>query len=330
MMTLPPPRHASDGRFRNPWPGGELQRFPGLLRWWWDRTSRGLPPDPDRSAFRRVTPAFRAPRAPNDVLSATWIGHAAVLLQIGGRNVLTDPMFGERASPVGFAGPRRWVPPGIAVGALPPIDAVLLSHNHYDHLHLGSVRELGARWPDARWLVPIGLGRTIRRAGVSHVSELEWWEAAAVDGLTITATPAQHFSARGFTDRNRSLWCGFAIATESGRVYFAGDTGYHPEFVRIGERCGPFDLALLPIGAYQPRWFMRPVHMNPEEAVQAFIDVGGTEGGVMGAMHWGTFKLTDEPMDEPPRRARAAWAAADLPERRLWVPRHGETLEPSM
>lgn len=150
---------------------------------------------------------------------------------------------------------------------------------------------------------------------------------ATVDDLTITATPAQHFSARGITDRNRTLWCGFAVTTPRHRTYFAGDTGYYPEFRLIAERCGPFDLALLPIGAYEPRWFMQPVHMNPDEAVRAFLDLGGREHGVMGAIHWGTFKLTDEPMDEPPLRTRAAWAAAGLPGERLWVPQHGETWE---
>jgi N-acyl-phosphatidylethanolamine-hydrolysing phospholipase D len=319
--------HAADGTFRNPWPSGELQRFPGLLRWWWDRVSNGVPPDPDPSVFERAAPAFRAPRAPTDVSSATWIGHAATLLQIGGRNVLTDPMFGDRASPVSFAGPRRWVPPGIALNALPPIDVVLLSHNHYDHLHVGSVRALATRWPDAAWFVPTGVATIVRQAGVKVVRELDWWDVASHDGLTITATPAQHFSARGLTDRNRTLWCGFAVAAAHHRIYFAGDTGYHPDFAVIAERCAPFDLALLPIGAYEPRWFMQPVHMNPEEAVSAFTDLGGRDSGVMGAIHWGTFKLTDEPMDEPPRRVRDAWTAAGLPEKRLWVPRHGETID---
>ena len=316
-----------DGTFRNPWPGGERQPFRSLLRWWWNRAVHGMPPDPEPSVFQRASPAHRMPRAPADLLSVTWIGHAAVLLQIGGRNILTDPMFGKRASPVTFAGPSRWVPPGIALDGLPPIDAVLLSHNHYDHLDKGSVGALAARFPHAPWLVPIGLAATLRDMGVAEARELDWWDSLALDRLTVVATPAQHFSARGFFDRNRSLWCGFAVQAARHRVFFAGDTGYHPDFGLIGERWGPFDLALLPIGAYEPRWFMRPVHLNPEEAVQAFIDLGGAEGGVLGAVHWGTFKLTDEPMDEPPHRVRAAWSSAGLAGERLWVPRHGETLE---
>ena len=316
-----------DGSFRNPWPDEGPGGAGGVLRWWVERTFGSVPADPDPSVFRRVEPSFRAPRAPDHVLTVTWIGHAATLLQVGGRNLLTDPMFGERASPFAFVGPRRWVAPGVALEALPPIDAVLLSHNHYDHLDLGSARSLAGRFPDAPWVVPVGLGATVRGAGVRVAHELDWWEVAELGEMTVTATPARHFSARGLRDRNRSLWCGLAVAAGGRRVLFGGDTGYHADFTRIGHRLGPFDLILLPIGAYEPRWFMRPVHMNPEEAVRAFVDLGGGRGGIMGAIHWGTFKLTDEPMDEPPRRAVAAWEAAGLPPERLWIPLHGETRE---
>jgi N-acyl-phosphatidylethanolamine-hydrolysing phospholipase D len=311
--------------FRNPWPNAALPRFPSLIRWGIERRVRGIPADPHPSIFPLVPPAFHAPRAPADVLTVTWIGHAAALLQIGGRNVLTDPMFGERASPVGFAGPRRWVPPAVALEALPPLDLILLSHNHYDHLDRPSVRTLTASHPATPWLVPLGLAATIRGMGAREVRELGWWDSATVAGLTVTAMPAQHFSGRGPLDRNRSLWCGFAIGAPRHRVYFAGDTGYHPEFPTIGQRLGPFDVSLLPIGAYEPRWFMRPVHLDPDEAVQAFLDLGGRDGGLLMGIHWGTFKLTDEPMDEPPRRTRAAWEAAGLPAARLWIPHHGET-----
>lgn len=203
----------------------------------------------------------------------------------------------------------------------------MLIHNHYDHLDRNSVRALTTRFPTTPWIVPLGLGATIRRTGGREIREIDWWESATVGGLTVTATPAQHFSGRGPFDRNRSLWCGFAIGTEHHRVYFAGDTGYHPEFGRIAERLGPFDLVLLPIGASEPRWVMRPVHLNPEEAVQAFLDLGGRDRGTLGAIHWGTFKLTDEPMDEPPVRTIAAWEQAGLPADRLWIPKHSETLE---
>ncbi len=277
--------------------------------------------------FRRAPPEVRRPRAGPDELVITWIGHAATLIQIGGLNLLTDPMLGPRASPVSFAGPRRRVPPGIALAELPPVDAVLLTHNHYDHLDAGSVRSLAARHPGAVWVAPLKLGSFIKRLGAATVVELDWWAEHPLGPLRITATPAQHFSSRNPFDRNRTLWCGYAVRGPGKRVFFAGDTGYHPEFGRIGRALGPFDVAMLPIGAYAPAFIMQPLHMNPEEAVQAYRDLTAASGtgGMMMAVHWGTFKLTDEPIDEPPMRVRVAWEAAGLAPERLWVPRHGET-----
>jgi N-acyl-phosphatidylethanolamine-hydrolysing phospholipase D len=274
--------------------------------------------------FTRVQPAFVAPRASPSQLTLTWVGHSSVLLQLDGLNILTDPIWSERASPVGFAGPRRWVPPGIAFNELPPLDVVLLSHNHYDHLDDATVRSLTRSHASAAWVVPLGLGSFVTRRGARHVTELDWWQEHSLQSLRIAAMPAQHFSARGFGDRGDTLWCGFALATASGRrVYFAGDTGFHPEFGKIGARYGPFDVALLPIGAYEPRWFMRYLHMNPEEAVQAFRAL---HARVMVPIHWGTFKLTDEAMDEPPVRARHAWDRAGLPPSDYRQLAHGETL----
>ncbi|HEV8356804.1 MAG TPA: MBL fold metallo-hydrolase [Gemmatimonadales bacterium] len=325
-MTPTPSQRGPDGRFVNPWPGARPPGIGSVFRWWRDRMRNRPPPDPDASVFSRATPAFAAPRAGPDQLTVTWIGHSALLLQIGGRNLLTDPQLGNRASPVGFAGPRRWVAPGVALDELPAIDLVLLSHNHYDHLDAGSVRSIARRWPEAPWVVPLELGAFLSALGVAQAIELDWWERRTVAGLEIAATPAQHFSGRKLVDRHRTLWCGFSIAAGGRRIFFAGDTAYHPEFGRIGEELGPFDAALIPVGAYEPRWIMRPVHMNPEEAVQAFVELAaGNARGIMVPIHWGTFKLTDEPMDEPPARTRGAWRAAGLPAERLWVPRHGET-----
>jgi N-acyl-phosphatidylethanolamine-hydrolysing phospholipase D len=301
--------------------------FGGLLKWMLvHRTTRPRPRDPDPSVFSRVAPAFVAPRASSGQLTVTWVGHASVLLQLGGANVLADPMWSERASPVGFAGPRRWIAPGIDFDALPPIDIVLQSHNHYDHLDAAAtVRRLARAHPDAAWVVALGLGRFVRRRGVrGEIHELDWWQERTVRALRVAATPALHFSSRGIGDRGDTLWCGFALREPAGRgVYFAGDTGLHPEFGAIGARYGPFDVALLPIGAYEPRWFMRYLHMNPEEAVEAFRAV---RARLMVPIHWGTFKLTDEAMDEPPRRARAAWDAAALPPDGYRQLAHGETL----
>jgi len=288
------------------------------------RTTRPRPRDPDPSVFMRVQPSFVAPRAPASGLTLTWVGHSSLLLQLDGLNILTDPIWSERASPVRFAGPRRWVPPGIAFDELPPLDAVLLSHNHYDHLDDVTVRRLTQAHPAAAWMVPLGLASFVGKRGARLVTELDWWQEHAIQSLRIAATPALHFSARGFGDRGETLWCGFALRGASGRsVYFAGDTAFHPEFGRIGERYGPFDLALLPIGAYEPRWFMRYVHMNPEEAVEAFRAV---HARAMVPIHWGTFKLTDEAMDEPPARARRAWERAGLSPDDYRQLAHGETL----
>jgi N-acyl-phosphatidylethanolamine-hydrolysing phospholipase D len=245
---------------------------------------------------------------------------------MGGLNVLTDPMFSERAFPVQWMGPRRVMPPGLPLDALPPLDVVLLSHNHYDHLDRPAVKRLARAHPRAAWVVPSGLGAYVRPWGVGEIVELDWWQPWDVRGLRVTATPARHFSARRIGDRCRTLWCGYAFSTAGGRAYFAGDTAYHPQFGEIAARCGPFDFVMMPIGAYDPRWFMHVVHADPEEAVQAYIDLtASSPPPLMLAIHWGTFRLTDEPMDEPPRRAAAAWSQRGLDASRLWISAFGET-----
>jgi N-acyl-phosphatidylethanolamine-hydrolysing phospholipase D len=258
-----------------------------------------------------------------------------VLLQIGGLNVLTDPMWSKRASPLWFMGPPRFTPPAIDFDALPPIDVVLQSHNHYDHLDSRTVRRIARRHPDATWYAPLGLTPKLRWWGVRGVVERDWWQTSehrsnnGRSSATIGATPAQHFSARGLRDRNRTLWCGWTIEAGGRRVYFAGDTGLHPEFGAIAERYGPFDLVMLPVGAYEPRWFMGRVHMNPEDAMEAYRALRGPYVDVpsptMVPIHWGTFRLTDEPADEPPARIRKGWAESGLPDDGLWVLSHGET-----
>jgi N-acyl-phosphatidylethanolamine-hydrolysing phospholipase D len=269
------------------------------------------------------------PRAGATDLRATWIGHSTVLLQMGGLNLITDPVFSPRAFPVQWMGPRRVMDPGLALEALPPLDLVLLSHNHYDHLDRPAVKRLARAHPGATWIVPLGLGRYVRGWGAREIVELDWWRSAEVNGARITATPARHFSNRRLGDRNRSLWCGFALAVNGRRAWFAGDSAYHPEFGEIGARCGPFDLLMVPIGAYEPRWFMDRVHVDPEEAVQIYQDVTAphAEGPrpLMLGLHWGTFRLTDEPMDEPPRRTEARWRQTGLDEARLWIAAFGET-----
>jgi len=257
------------------------------------------------------------------------VGHATVLLQLGRLNILTDPMWSHRASPVSWMGPARVVPAAVAARTLPPLDAVLLSHNHYDHLDKRTVFALAKTHPGATWLVPLGLAGLLMRWGVRQVRELDWWDSTAVGGLSVTCAPARHFSARSLWDRGATLWCGWTMHGDGWRAYFAGDTAYHPEFGRIAATSGPFDIALLPIGAYEPRWFMESVHMNPEDAMLAYRDLcahgpAQTRPALV-PIHWGTFRLTDEPLDEPPSRIRQRWREAELDEQELWLLAHGET-----
>lgn len=316
------------GGFRNPWSGEESRGFRQGLRWARERREHGRVASPPRGSFPTASPTIAYPRTDAGRFTATWIGHSTVLLQAAGLNVITDPVFSERASPVQWLGPRRVMAPGLALGDLPPLDAVVLSHNHYDHLDRPSVKRLTRAHASAVWVVPLGLAGLLRKWGAREVVELDWWEDATVGGLHVTSTPARHFSARSPWDRGRSLWCGYALEASGARAYFAGDTGYHPAFGEIGSHCGPFDLVMMPIGAYDPRWFMRPVHCDPEEAVRAYLDLCGNaveRSPLMLGIHWGTFRLTDEPMDEPPKRAAAEWRRRGLDPARLWIAAFGET-----
>lgn len=298
--------------------------FGDLIEWRRQRKDKTIPgPETYHFPLAQNDPAYL--RANRTESTLTWIGHTTFLLQIGGRNILTEPQFSERASPLSFAGPRRVVEPGLALDALPPIDVVLISHDHYDSLDLGSVRALAKRTGGAQTLfvVPLGLKAWFANLGIPNVVELDWWQSHAANGLTVTAVPAQHWSKRTLFSRNRTLWCGFVVQIRDFRFYFAGDSGYSPDFKAIGERYGPIDLAAIPIGAYEPRWFMRQHHMTPEEAVQVHLDVRARRSV---GMHWGTFVLTDEPLDEPPVRLAQARHAAGLPDNAFFVLRHGETI----
>jgi L-ascorbate metabolism protein UlaG (beta-lactamase superfamily) len=239
----------------------------------------------------------------------TFVGHATFLIQTAAGNILTDPVYSTFAGPWNRLGPRRVRPAAIAFDELPPISIVLLSHNHYDHCDLTTLGRLAARF-DPLLITPLGNGRLARSAGIRRIEELDWWQSAQSSGVPITLTPAHHFSARGPFDRNRALWGGFMLAADHERIYFAGDTAYAPFFGNIRQRLGPIDLALLPIGAYEPRWFMKSVHMNPAEAVQAHLDLEATESI---AMHFGTFQMTAEGIDEPVRALEEARRAKSVP-----------------
>ncbi|MDX6355111.1 MAG: hypothetical protein QOF98_2014, partial [Streptomyces sp.] len=249
------------------------------------------------------------PQAGPGTVSVTWAGHASWIVRIGGLTVLTDPVWSRRIPGT----PARITPVGVPWSALPPIDAVVISHNHYDHLDAPTLKRL----PRATALfVPAGLANWFRRRGFTRVTELDWWEAAEFGGVRFDFVPAHHWSRRTLIDACRSLWGGWVLSDAAGpRVYFAGDTGYGHFFREIGRVYPGIDLAMLPIGAYAPRWMLRPVHTDPEEAVQAFLDVGAA---AMAPMHWATFLLSSEPPLEPLRRVRAAWSAAQLPRSGLW------------
>jgi L-ascorbate metabolism protein UlaG (beta-lactamase superfamily) len=286
----------------------------------WQRTRR-KEPWPERGV---EDPIFPPPeRTAQDRISATFIGHSTFLLQIGGVCVLTDPVWSERCSPLRFAGPRRVRRPGQRLDALPGVDLLLVSHNHYDHMDLPTLRQVQARWAP-RTATGLGNARHLAKARILSAAELDWWQSTELAGARVTYVPAQHFSSRGLHDRNRSLWGGFVIEVRGAVVYFAGDSGYCPHFAEIGRRFPHIDLALLPIGAYEPRWFMRQQHVNPEEAVRAHLDLGPRRS--LG-MHFGTFQLTDEGFGAPLLALRQAQARASVSETDFDVLGFGETRE---
>jgi L-ascorbate metabolism protein UlaG (beta-lactamase superfamily) len=257
-----------------------------------------------------------------DQVGVTFVGHATLLVQVGGLAFLTDPVFTSHAGPFGSVGPRRVRPPGVPIEGLPPVSLVLISHNHYDHLQPSSLHQLRERF-DPVFVAPLGAGALLRRHGLQRTIELDWWQqSAGPGGSVITCVPAQHFSARGLRDRNRTLWCGFVVEAAGATTYFAGDSGYCPHFREIAARWPHIDLALLPIGAYEPRWFMRPAHMNPAEALQAHRDLGARQSI---AMHFGTFQLTDEGIDEPLRDLARALNETDVSRGPFRALRFGET-----
>ena len=339
------PHHTPDG-FRNLTGVTVNKPLSQLLRWRWSALREGLPKPPDQ-ATPVVMPQLallKANTAPVKrvgthsarpaVASVTWIGHATTLVQSNGLNILTDPIFSERASPVTFVGPKRAQPPGIALDDLPPIDVVLVSHNHYDHLDRFSVVRLHERSQGRTlFLVPLGVGPLLAQWGVTHVIELDWWDAHKQDGMEFHLVPVQHWSARGLGDRNETLWGGFAVFGPDLRWYFSGDTGYSRYFAETRERLSAhardgslFDVALLAVGAYEPRWFMKEQHMNPPEAVKAHKDLGARRS--LG-IHWGTFELTDEALDQPPRDLIAARQAEGVTEQDFFLLPVGGTWWPA-
>lgn len=264
----------------------------------------------DTSGF--ATPV-RAGAIPPSGPSLTWIGHSTFVLRLGKKLIATDPIWSNRIGGV----VKRKAPPGVPLGVLPPVDVVTVSHDHMDHMDFPTLRKLSR----ALAVTPLGNGARLRGLGFERVVELDWWQEHAVDDLAVTLVPARHWSMRGPKTRNETLWGGFVLRGPEGTVYHAGDTAFFDGFAEIGARHA-IDWALVPIGGYQPRWFFEPQHIDPEEAVRAFEALGAR---TFVAMHWGTFRLTDEPLGEPPARLRAEWARRGLDPSRLWVLDVGET-----
>ncbi len=314
-----PSHHTANG-FRNEDPRAGLAPPWAVVKWLLTRP---------RVRYRplRFTPGHYPdfPPPPGD-LRVVYIGHATAIVEIGGLRIITDPVFSDVAAPVRGPSYRRIYPPGIPLAGIPPIDVVLVTHNHYDHLDEPTIRQLGN---GPQYVVPLGLGGWFRRRGCTKVTELDWWGEARVGDVRITATPCQHWSRRTPFDTNKSLWCGFAITSGMLKVLFIGDSGYCGGFKRLGERLGPFHVSILPIGAYDPPSIMRPHHMNPEEASQALEDLGG---GIMVPIHYGCFPLTDEDPREPPRRLYAEWVRRGWDLNHLWLlaPGHHRSLEDIM
>ena len=295
------PHHTPQG-FRNTSAAGHQ---PGdVERWRKEREAAGLP-KPPRGGYEKFIHDWCQPvdLTTPEGDAVWWLGHASLLLRISGQYILTDPVFSRRASPVSFAGPLRKTPAVISVAGLPPIDALVISHNHYDHLDSATVRQLLQRFPELILFVPLGLGDWFRRRGAKHIVELDWWQSYVHQGITYSAVPAQHWSMRSFWDRNCALWCGWVFEGSERRFWFSGDTGYTPELLTIAQRFGKLDAIALPIGAYAPEWFMATNHMDPRSAVSLWQQLGMP---LAIPIHWGVFELADESLDEPVAELRQA------------------------
>lgn len=315
--------HFNGTRFFNPGgtPPGTLR---DLIKWKWGGEKAALWPKDFPSTFAGNRPVERIEGAG---LRVTMIGHASLLIQTAGLNILTDPVFSERVSPFSFLGPKRHNPPGVAFGDLPPIDLILVTHNHYDHLELASLRMLQARFK-APIITPLGNDTIIRRAVPdADITVTDWGDRTEFrEGVIVHTEPCHHWSARGSRDRRMALWAAFVIETPHGKIYHIGDTGFHDgiNYRAAAEKHGSFRLGILPIGAYEPRWFMKGQHQNPEEAVEGMrmANIAHAVGH-----HWGTFQLTNEPVEEPVKALEVALAKAGIAAERFRALRPGETVD---
>lgn len=314
-FSYPKSDHYDGKKFFLPW-GDDLKGFFTVLKWKWTSEPVKWPEQVKNKNFPL------RPLTPTEKINATWINHATFLLQLPGVNVLTDPVFSERTSPYSFMGPKRVREPGIPFDVLPPIDVVVISHNHYDHMDIEALKMIDDKFHPL-FLVPLGDEKHLLEAKIQNVKALDWWEEVRVKDVRLIFAPSQHWSARQLWDKNECLWGSWMIDNGAQKVYFAGDTGYGKHFLDIKSRLGSPDLALLPIGAYKPRWFMQYYHLNPEEAVKAHLDLGADRSV---AMHFGTFQLTDEGIDEPVNDLREALTKLQVSESKFLILDQGQAI----
>ncbi|MGB7542283.1 MAG: MBL fold metallo-hydrolase [Burkholderiales bacterium] len=317
-------RHHTPEGFRNNYARAPIVNYAGFFKWKLEELRTGAPrPPANNYRFPFAQPDLAFIRSNRGAPGMTWVGHATLLLQIAGVNILTDPHFSGRASPFPFFGPRRKTPPGLALDDLPHIDAVLISHNHYDHLDEESVKRLNAQaGGPPQFFVPLGVKPWMQAHGIARAIELDWWESREFMGLAVHFLPVQHWSRRTLFDANRALWGAWAVLHPRLRFIFVGDAGYSKDFRDIQARFGEFDLAAIPIGHYEPRWFMTPQHIDPAQAVRVHQDLAARYSV---GVHWGVFELTDEPLDEPPQKLAEARARAGVPQERFFLMQLGET-----
>lgn len=317
-----PTHHTDTGFINNYLPEERMSKSLGaVFKWRFTRNSQ------EKVKFEQVEPDVEYLNSNRKEETLTWLGHSTFLWQYQGINLITDPHLSSRASPVSFAGPKRIMEPALSLYELPDLDVVLISHNHYDHLDRNSVLGIVNRQKEnpPLFLVPLGMKEWFADVGIKQkVVELDWWQTYQSGDLKYNAVPVQHWSRRGLMDTNKVLWAGWVVEAPEKRFFFAGDTGYSRDFQDIGKRFGPMDLSLIPIGAYSPRWFMKDMHCNPEEAVQIHLDVKSKKSI---GMHWGTFlNLTDEPLGEPPLRLAKALKDREIAKDLFITMKHGETL----